>query len=71
MGPWISYGFLNVTKGSDPFVTSRGEVVLGEEEWRMVLSTEWEVGGIALVRNATKGSDPFDAFRPAWLLFDF
>jgi hypothetical protein len=40
MRPWKSHAFLNVTKGSDPFVTSRGEVVFGEEQWRMVLSAE-------------------------------
>ena len=64
----------DATKGSDPLVAFRGEVVFGEEQWRMVLSAEWEAWGLRWsegVTKATKGSDPFDAFRRAWLLFDF
>ena len=101
----------DATKGSDPLVAFRGEVVFGDEQSRMVLSAEWVAGGLrwfgmrrrgqtplmhfapwrravaggALCRveclgglrwsegvtKATKGSDPFDAFRRAWLLFDF
>ena len=47
MRSWKSHGFLNVTKGSDPFVTLRGEVVFGEEQLRVVLSAEWKAWGCA------------------------
>jgi len=42
-------------------VTSRGEVVFGEEQWRVVISAEWKAWGCV-------GSECDEGVRPLWCI---